>query len=118
MYFWVGPSGPACGTRNLAWPKHGTARPEEPSQQAVLEPPLHPVGRHGPTHEAGGPLQHDGRQHNPLVARPIKDMTHPAWSIIVVMYQVLLWSCISIIMVMYQVFKYYGHHILLVQKFL
>jgi hypothetical protein len=101
----------------LAQARHGTTRPEEPSQQAVLGPPLHPVGRHGPAHEAGGPLRHDER-HDPLVARPIKGMTHPAWSIIVVMYQVLLWSCISIIMVMYQVFKYYGHHILLVQKFL
>jgi hypothetical protein len=29
------------------------------------------------------------------VARPIKGMAHPAWNIIVVMYQVLLWSCIK-----------------------
>jgi hypothetical protein len=48
--------------------------------------------------EAGGPLRHD-----PLMVRPIKDTTHLDW---------------SIIMVMYQVFKYYVHHILLVQKFL
>jgi hypothetical protein len=60
-----------------AW--HGT------SQWAVLGPPLHPVGRHSMAREAGGPLWHDGR-HDPLVVRPIKDTTHPAWSIIVVMY--------------------------------
>jgi hypothetical protein len=63
---------------------------------ALLGPPLQPVGQHDLTHEAGNPLRHD-----PLVARLIKDTTHPAWSIIVVMYQV---------------FKYYDNHILLVQK--
>jgi hypothetical protein len=60
----------------------------------LFGPLLQPVGRHGPTLEAGGPLWHDGR-HDPLVARSIKGPTHPTWNIIVVMYQVLLWSCIK-----------------------
>jgi hypothetical protein len=72
----------------LAQARHGT------SQWVVLGLSLQPVGRHGPAREAGRPLRHDG-WHDPLVARPIKGTTHPAWNIIVVMYQVLLWSCIK-----------------------
>jgi hypothetical protein len=71
---------------------HGT------SQWIVLGPPLQPVGQHGPARKADDPLQHD-----PLVAWLIKDTVHPAWNIIVVISQV---------------FKYYDHHILLVQRFL
>jgi hypothetical protein len=75
-------------------PKHDTS--EEPwavsddmSQWVVLGLPLQSVVWHGPAREAGGPLQHNGR-HDSLVARLIKDTIHSAWSIIVVMYQVLL----------------------------
>jgi hypothetical protein len=66
-----------------------------------------PLG--GTAREAGGLLRYDGR-HNPLVARSIKDSANLAWNIIVYVS--------SIIVVIYQVFKYYGYHILLVQKFL
>jgi hypothetical protein len=70
----------------------------------VLGPLLQPVGRHGPAREAGDPLWHD-RRHDPLVARPIKGTGHPAWSIVVVIYQVLLWSGI----------KYYCGHVSSIQ---
>jgi hypothetical protein len=79
-------------------------------QRAMLGPPLQPIGRHSWACEAGGLLRHD-RRRDPLVTRLIKGTTHPTWNIIVVIIS-------NIIMAMYQVFKYYGHHILLVQKFL
>jgi hypothetical protein len=95
---WSGPSTTRPKSHGMCLARH------EPTGRAWAT--LQPVGRHGPAREAGGPLRHDGR-HGPLVARPIKGMTHPAWSIIVVMYQVLLWSCIKYSNIMVIIFCWF-----------
>jgi hypothetical protein len=101
------------------WLGLSTTQPEEPCL-AQHEPTGHAwaiAPARWVAREAGGPLWHDGR-HDPLVVRSIKGTTQPAWSIIVVMYNYYYGYVSNIIVVIYQVFKYYDHHILLVQKFL